>query len=120
MIEEVKMRVALVLVAGGMLVGARMEAAEDAVTRGKRLYTENRCTMCHSVAGKGNPKGPQDGVGAKLTPAELRKWMLEPKAMAAKAKAERKPPMPSFETLEREELDALVAYLASLKAPPAK
>ena len=114
------MWVALVLIVGGMLVAARVEAAEDAVARGKRLYTENRCTMCHSVAGKGNPKGPQEGVGARLTPAELRKWMLEPKAMAAKAKAERKPPMPGFETLKREDLDALVAYLATLKAPPAK
>ena len=114
------MRVALVLVAGVVLVAARAEAAEDAVARGKRLFTESRCTMCHSVDGKGNPKGPQDGVGAKLTPAELRKWLLEPKVMAAKAKAARKPAMPSFETLKREDLDALVAYLATLKAPPAK
>ena len=114
------MRAALVLVLGGVLAASRVEAAEDAVARGKRLYTENRCTMCHSVAGKGQPKGPQDGVGSRLTPAELRKWLLEPKVMAVKAKAARKPPMPSFETLKREDLDALVAYLATLKAPPAK
>ena len=114
------MRATVVLVLGAVLAASRVEAAEDAVARGKRLYTENRCTMCHSVAGKGQPKGPQDGVGSRLTPAELRKWMLEPKAMATKSKATRKPPMPSFETLKREDLDALVAYLATLKAPPAK
>jgi len=115
------MRAAVVVVVlGAVLAASRVEAAEDAVARGKRLYTENRCTMCHSVAGKGQPKGPQDDVGARLTPAELRKWLLEPKVMAAKAKAARKPPMPSFETLKREDLDALVAYLATLKAPPAK
>lgn len=114
------MRAAVVLVLGAVLAASRVAAEEDAVARGKRLYTESRCTMCHSVAGKGNPKGPQDGVGATLTPAELRKWLLEPKVMAAKAKAARKPPMPSFETLKREDLDALVAYLATLKAPPAK
>lgn len=114
------MRASVVLVLGAVLAASRVEAAEDAVARGKRLYTESRCTMCHSVAAKGNPKGPQDGVGAQLTPAELRKWLLEPKVMAVKAKAARKPPMPSFETLKREDLDALVAYLATLKAPPAK
>lgn len=114
------MRAAVVLVLGAVLAASRVEAAEDADARGKRLYTENRCTMCHSVDGKGNPKGPQDGVGARLTPAELRKWLLEPKVMAARAKAARKPPMPNFEILKREDLDALVAYLATLKAPPAK
>lgn len=114
------MRAAVVLALGAVLAASRVAEEEEADARGRRLYTENRCTMCHSVAGKGNPKGPQDGVGARLTPAELRKWLLEPKAMAAKAKAARKPPMPSFETLKREDLDALVAYLATLKAPPTK
>jgi len=114
------MKSSLVLVLGAVLGASQVEAAEDAVARGQRLYTESRCTMCHSVAGKGNPKGPQDGVGARLTPAELRKWLVEPKVMSAKAKAARKPVMPSFETLKKEDLDALVAYLATLKAPPAK
>ena len=113
---------ASMVVALGVVLGASQMAApeEDAVARGKRLFTESKCTMCHSVAGKGNPKGPLDGVGARLLPADLRKWLVEPKAMAAKAKAERKPVMPSFETLKKEELDALVAYLGSLKTPPSK
>jgi cbb3-type cytochrome oxidase cytochrome c subunit len=37
--------------------------------------------------------------------------------MAAKTKAERKPPMKAYATLPKEELDALVAYLQSLKTP---
>jgi mono/diheme cytochrome c family protein len=114
------MKTSLVLVLGAVLGASQMAVAEDAVARGKRLFTESKCTMCHSVAGKGNPKGPLDGVGARVVPADLRKWLVEPKVMAAKAKAERKPAMPSFETLKKEELDALVAYLATLKTPPAK
>jgi mono/diheme cytochrome c family protein len=114
------MKCSIVLFLGAVLGASPVEAAEDAAARGKRLFTENRCTMCHSVAGKGNPKGPQDGVGARLTPAELRQWLVEPKAMSAKAKATRKPVMPSFETLKKEDIDALVAYLATLKTPPAK
>ena len=114
------MKGSVALVLGAVLVASQAAAAEDAIARGKRLFTESKCTMCHSVAGKGNLKGPLDGVGARLVPADLRKWLVEPKAMAAKAKAVRKPVMPSFETLKKEDLDALVAYLASLKTPPSK
>lgn len=114
------MKASLVLVLGAVLGASQVAAAEDAVAAGKQLFTANKCTMCHSVAGKGNPKGPLDGVGARLTPADLRKWLVEPKAMAAKAKATRKPVMPSFETVKKEDLDGLVAYLATLKTPPAK
>ena len=35
--------------------------------------------------------------------------------MAAKTKAERKPPMKAYPNLAKDDLDALVAYLASLK-----
>ena len=35
--------------------------------------------------------------------------------MAAKAKADRKPPMKAYPNIAKEDLDALVAYLASLK-----
>jgi len=117
------MKASMALALGAVLGASQTAAAaEDAVARGKRLFTESKCTMCHSVAGKGNPKGALDGVGARLVPADLRKWLVEPKVMAAKAKAkvERKPAMPSFETLKKEDLDALVAYLATLKTPPAK
>jgi mono/diheme cytochrome c family protein len=115
------MKASMVLVLGVVLAAPQTAAAaEDAVARGKRLFTESKCTMCHSVAGKGNPKGALDGVGARVVAADLRKWLVEPKVMAAKAKAERKPVMPSFETLKKEDLDALVAYLASLKTPAAK
>jgi mono/diheme cytochrome c family protein len=115
------MKASMVLALGAVLGASQMlAAAEDAVARGKRLFTESKCTMCHSVAGKGNSKGPLDGVGARLVPADLRKWLVEPKVMATKAKAERKPVMPSFETLKKDELDALVAYLATLKTPAAK
>jgi mono/diheme cytochrome c family protein len=91
------------------------ESASDKIARGKSLYKLNHCSLCHSVSGVGNSKGPHDGVGSKLTPEEIRQWLLEPQKMAAKAKAERKPPMISFSSLPPEEIDALVAYVSSLK-----
>jgi mono/diheme cytochrome c family protein len=87
------------------------------VERGKKLYADNRCATCHSIAGKGNPLGPQDGIGSRLSPADLRKWILDPPAMARKTRSARKPPMPVFETLKPADVDALVAYLSTLKAP---
>lgn len=90
-------------------------AAQDAkVTKGAEVYAAQKCAMCHSIADKGNKKGPLDGVGSKLSAADIRLWMTEAKAMTAKATATRKPEMKSY-TLPNDDLDALVAYMVSLK-----
>jgi mono/diheme cytochrome c family protein len=89
--------------------------AQD-VAKGAKVYADQKCQLCHSIAGKGNAKGSLDDVGSKLKPEEIREWILDPVAMTAKAKATRKPPMTAkYKTLPKEDLDALVAYLASLK-----
>jgi mono/diheme cytochrome c family protein len=93
---------------------AGQASAQDA--KGAKVYADQKCSMCHSIAGKGNPKGALDGVGAKLKAEEIRQWIVEPAAMTTKMKAERKPAMPSkFSALPKDDLDALVAYLSSLK-----
>lgn len=89
-------------------------AAQDARAKGEQIYVAQKCSLCHSIAGKGNPKGSLDNVGAKLTPDEIRQWIVDAKAMTAKTKAPRKPEMRSY-TLSKEEVDALVAYMSSLK-----
>jgi mono/diheme cytochrome c family protein len=92
-------------------------AGQDAkaVERGKAVFTEQKCSLCHSVAGKGNPKGSLDDVGAKLTGEQIRQWLLTPKEMAEKEKATRKPPMQPYTKLSKADLDALVAFLQTLK-----
>ena len=90
-------------------------AAQDKIDKGKQVYTAQKCQACHSVAGVGNKKGALDEVGAKLKADEIRQWIVAAPAMAAKAKADRKPPMKAYTTLPTEDVDALVAYLASLK-----
>jgi mono/diheme cytochrome c family protein len=85
------------------------------VERGKQLYTEQKCKLCHSIEGVGNKKGPLDEVGGKLSAEEIKHWLVNPKEMAAKAKAERKPPMKAFDKLPAADLDALVAYIQTLK-----
>jgi mono/diheme cytochrome c family protein len=56
-------------------------------------------------------------VGNKLKAEEIKAWLRTPKEMAAKAKAIRKPAMPAFpaDKLSDADLEALTAYLLSLK-----
>jgi len=91
--------------------------AQDAkVEKGVKVYADLKCSMCHAIAGKGNAKGALDEVGTKLTAAEIREWVVDPVKMAAKHKAERKPLMPAkYAALPKDDLDALVAYMSSLK-----
>ena len=104
--------------AGAVLVGAGAASAQDAklIEKGAKVYAAQKCSMCHSIAGKGNAKGSLDDVGSKLKLEEIRQWIVEPAAMTAKTKAARKPPMPSkYSALPKDDLEALVTYLSALK-----
>lgn len=105
------------LIALVMLIAPLTAAAQDAklIERGQKLYADNKCQMCHSVAGKGNAKGVLDEVGGKLKAEEIRQWLINPQEMAVKHKQTRKPPMPSYAKLGKEDVEALVAYMQTLK-----
>jgi len=91
-------------------------SAEDKVARGKQLFEQQKCKMCHNLGGAGNPKGVAlDEVGSKHSPEVLEKWLTNPKEMAQKAGSTRKPPMQSFAKLPPPDIEALVAYLSTLK-----
>jgi len=104
---------ALVIGASGSLAAA---GQDDAVKRGQEVYAAQKCSVCHAIAGKGNKQNPLDGVGTKLTADEIRQWIVNPTEMTKKTKSTKKPPMPAkYGKLPKEELDALVAYMQSLK-----
>lgn len=87
-----------------------LRAQDDAkAARGKEVFTAQKCSMCHAIEGKGNKNSPLDGVGSKLKPEEIRKWVTAPKEMQANSK------MKAYPNLPAADLDALVAYLSSLK-----
>ena len=101
-----------------VLVMPAAAAAQDAakVKLGQDVYAAQKCSVCHSVAGKGNKLNPLDGVGTKLSAADLRTWIVDPDTMTAKTKSTKKPPMPKkWAGLPAADLDALVAYMQSLK-----
>ena len=88
----------------------------DAVKKGQEVYQAQKCSMCHAIAGKGNKQNPLDGIGTKLSAEDIRHWIVDPAAMTAKSQSTKKPPMPAkWSTLPAADLDALVAYLQSLK-----
>jgi len=98
-----------------LLIAPLPLAAQDQaqIDKGKAVYDAQRCSLCHAIGGRGNAKGPLDGVGAKLSAADIRKWIVSPKEM--KSTTNRKPEMRAYPSLPAADLDALVAYMLSLK-----
>ena len=102
---------AVVFVAGAPETARAQDAAA-----GEKVYAAQKCSMCHSIAGKGGKASPLDGVGTKLTAAQIKEWIVDPVAAAKKHNSTKKPAMPNkYAKLPAAEIDSLVAYMASLK-----
>lgn len=95
--------------------GGAAPAAQEQIARGREVFARQDCSGCHSVAGKGSPRSPLDGVGSRRDREELRAWVvadesvqaeLSPRAIAAKQ---------DYAQLPDIEIDALLAYLGSLR-----
>jgi len=96
------------------IAGAASAAARDTTAEAQKVFTGQKCALCHSVAGKGNAKGPLDEVGSKLSADDIRAWITDAKGMTVKTKATRKPEMKAY-TLPKEDVDELVVYLSAMK-----
>jgi mono/diheme cytochrome c family protein len=107
--------ISILFLASLLLAAGAPPAEAQSADEGQKLFTAQKCAICHSVAGAGNKRGLLDDVGTKLTAAEIRQWILTPTEMAAKANATRKPPMKAYTALSSTQVDALVAYLLTLK-----
>jgi mono/diheme cytochrome c family protein len=79
------------------------------VNLGQEIYVEQACARCHSIAGRGSDRSPLDGVGARLSEAEIRAW-LTPSAEAKGFRARH-----ANLELTPTQRDALVAYLRGLR-----
>lgn len=108
--------VCLVLVLGVVFPWST-SAAQSAsqIEQGQKVYAAEKCSFCHAVAGKGNAKGALDTVGSRLSADQIRQWIVDAPGMTAKTKAARKPLMKSYPSLAKQDVDALVAYMQSLK-----
>ena len=92
-------------------------ASAEEVDEGRRLYGRYQCQACHQQGGVGRKIGPShDGVGSRLRPDYMYRWVLDPKKIVPGT------PMPN-KGLWEEEARALVRYLQTLekeeeKPPP--
>lgn len=110
------MRIALLIVIVlGLTAGSAAAQDKALIEKGMKVYADQKCGMCHAIDGKGNAKGPLDSVGLKLTADDVRQWMVNPAEMTKKTNAARKPAMPAYPKLSKDDLDAVVAYMMSLK-----
>lgn len=96
---------------GSPLALQRTPADSSALlARGKRVYAEQRCRLCHSIAGVGNTRSPLDGVGSRLSAAQIRAWIVSPREMDPNVRKR------AYRDIPPADLEALVAYLQAV--PP--
>jgi len=102
------------LLSGPIAIVSAQDEAQ--IKKGQEVYAAQKCSVCHSIAGKGSKKNPLDGVGKKLSADEIRSWITNPTEMTAKTKSTKKPPMTNkYSKLPAADIDGLVAYMQSLK-----
>ena len=70
-----------------------------------------KCSLSHSIEGKGQAKGPLDDVGNKLKAEDIRKWLIDPTS----GQGPQRHTEAGNEGLPKEDLEALIAYMLSLK-----
>src|SRR5215510_14468550 len=87
------------------LAVVRPTAAQDLKAKGEKVFTDQKCSLCHSVAGKGNTKGPLDDPASKTSEADIRAWITDANAMTTTTGATRKPAMKQY-SLSKEDVDA--------------
>jgi len=116
------MRTRFIVLAGLLMSGPTLlaQAPDPAkVAAGLKLYTTHKCDTCHAIGGKGGKlAGPLDGVGGKMSEADIRMWLTDSAAMEKKLATKPKMPMSTFmksHKLKDADVDALTAYMLSLK-----
>lgn len=110
------MKLAALAIAACVATGFTATAsAQTPAEHGAKVYEAQKCSMCHAIAGKGNKKSSLDGVGKKLNDADLKLWITDPRAAEKKFSSTAKPPMKAYKTLPAADVDALVAYMKTLK-----
>jgi cytochrome c2 len=83
--------------------------AAQAESKGEQLFNQ-KCAMCHLVKGKGGAIGPElTKVASRLKEGDLKSQLENPKKRNASTS------MPSFKTLSKPDMDALLGYLKTLK-----
>lgn len=104
---------ALVIVLVACVGGGRTEGQSGdgpRLARGAEVFKEQKCQACHSIAGVGSKRYPLDTVGSRRSEEEIRTWITAPREMNPKVSKR------AYDKLPKADLDALVAYLKTLRS----
>ena len=72
---------------------------------GAQVYERLGCPACHALRGSGNPAHPLDGVGQRLSPEQIRTWIVAPQRMKPGVRK------PTYDHIPQEDVVAVVDYL---------
>lgn len=85
------------------------------IERGRKVYQQQGCIRCHSIAGQGNPRNPLDGVGIRWSVEELRSWVTGGSVRNSELPEYVSGLKKEYADLPEVELNALLAYMQSLR-----
>lgn len=85
------------------------------VRRGRSVYDDAGCARCHAVDGRGNPRSPLDGVGLRLTEADIRAHVLADETASADFSRSVIRAKEAFRELPDDDMRALVLFLTTLR-----
>jgi cytochrome c2 len=88
---------------------ALLTVAAQAESKGEQIFKQ-KCAMCHVVKGQGGAIGPElTKIASKMKDKEIKAQLENPKKLNPSTS------MPSFKTLPKAEMDALIGYMKTLK-----
>lgn len=99
----------MIIVIAAFALVTLITVAAQAESKGSQIFSQ-KCAMCHVVNGKGGAIGPDlTKIYAKLKDKDIRVKLENPK------KSNPNSSMPSFKTLPKSDMDALMGYIKTLK-----
>ena len=98
-----------VAVIAAFAIVALLTVAAQAEVKGELVFSQ-KCAVCHVVKGRGGAVGPElTKIASKMKETDIKAKLENPKVSNPKSF------MPSFKTLSKAEMDALIGYLMTLK-----
>jgi cbb3-type cytochrome oxidase cytochrome c subunit len=103
------------LAAGGLALACSLASAAARESSGADLARRLGCFACHSLNGRGAAAASRlDGIGGRLSPAELQMALTYPRRLHPGAK------MPSYAYLPLDEIHALIEFLQGMGRGPGR
>jgi len=99
----------MIVVIAAFAIVALITVAAQAENKGEQIFSQ-KCAMCHAVNGKGGAVGPDlSKISANMKEKAIKAKLENPKKLNPDSS------MPSFKTLTKADMSALLGYLKSLK-----